>query len=54
MDLKKFFELNKMRNTLNEGGEARQVLLKNAKFEKEVKMRDLITKIRDQILAEGY
>ena len=43
-----------MRNTLNEGGEARQVLLKNAKFEKEVKMRDLITKIRDQILAEGY
>ena len=54
MDIKKFYELNKMRNAWNEGGDARRELLKNPKFDKEVLMRDLINKIRDQILAEGY
>ena len=54
MDIKKFCELNKMRQAWNTGGEARRELLKNPKFDKEVQMRDLINKIRDQILAEGY
>ena len=43
-----------MRKDWDEGGEAKQELLKSPKFDKEVQMKDLINKIRDQILAEGY
>ena len=38
MDAKKFFELIKMKKAWKEGGEARQKLQENPKFEKEVKM----------------
>ena len=54
MDFKQFVELNKMRHDWDEGGEAKQALLKNEKFEKEIQMRDPINKIGDQILSEGY
>ena len=54
MDVKKFWELNEMRMAWNAGGEAKIKLLKNPKFKKEVAMKELINKFRDQILAEGY
>ena len=54
MDGKKFYDLYKMRRDWGEGGEERQELLKNSKFEKEVTMRDLIRKIRDSINSDGY
>ena len=49
MDGKKFYDLYKMRRDWGEGGEERQELLKNNKFEKEVEMRDFIRNIRDSI-----
>ena len=57
MDGKKFYDLYKMRRAWGEGGEElgeRQELLKNDKFEKEVRMRDLIFKIRESICSDGY
>ena len=54
MDGKKFYDLYKMRRDWGEGGEERQELLKNNKFEREVKMRDFIRNIRDSINSDGY
>ena len=54
MDIKQFMDLNKMRQDWNKGGDERVELLKNDKFEEEVKMRKLINDIRDQILRESY
>ena len=53
-DIKKFWELNKMRKAWNEGGDAKIDMLEKEKFEKEMSMKDLIDKIRDQILEKGY
>ena len=53
-DIKKFRELQKMRKDWYEGGDARLELLKNPKFEKEIKFRDNIREIRDNIMMNGY
>ena len=55
-DIKKFWELNKMRKAWNKGGDAKIEMLEKEKkkFEKEMSMKDLIDKIRDQILEKGY
>ena len=53
-DIKKFLELQKMREDWYEGGKVRVELLKNDKFKKEINMRDQIREIRDSILANGY
>ena len=49
-DANKIWELNEQRRAWNEDGEDRQNLLKNPKFEKEVKLRNEILKIRDEIV----
>ena len=55
-DIKKFWELNKMRKAWNKGGDAKIEMLEKEKkkFEKEMSMKDLIDKIRDQISKKGY
>ena len=53
MDIKKFLELYKMREAWNEGGEAKQELLRKPIFKEELSMRDLIDKIRIQIADAG-
>ena len=49
MDIKKFWKLYKMREAWNEGGEAKQDLLKNPIFKEELSMKNLIDNIRIQI-----
>ena len=53
MDIKKFWELYKMREAWNEGGEAKQDLLKNPMFKEELSMKNLIDDIRIQIADAG-
>ena len=54
VDVKEFMELHKMRNDWYAGGERRVDLLKNPKFEKEIKLRDNIRDIRDNIMKHGF
>ena len=58
-NLKEFRELNKMRKDYqneDEQGEARKKMLEKyeKKFEKEIKMKYIIEKIRDTINRDGY
>ena len=54
-DIKKFYDLYQMRKSWKSGnyGEKEDVM-RNSMFQNEIKMRDLIIKIRDTMMIDGY
>ena len=55
MDIKKFWELNKMRETWNKGKQARREMLEeNPYFENEKSVKDVIFEIREKIVRQDY
>ena len=51
-DIKKFYDLYQMRKSWKSGD--REDVMENPMFQNEIKMRDLIIKIRDTMMIDGY
>ena len=51
-DLKNFYDLNQMRKSWKSG--AKEDVMGNPMFQNEIKLRDLIIKIRDTMMIDGY
>jgi len=54
MDINEYLKLSRMQQDWYEGGEKKQTLLGNSKFDIDVKMKTIIHQIRDKINANGY
>ena len=52
VDIKNFYELFQMRKSWKCG--AKEDVMGNSMFQNEIKMRDLIIKIRDTMMIDGY
>ena len=51
-DIRKFYDLYQMRKSWKSGD--REDVMENPMFQNEIKMRDLIIKIRDTMMIDGY
>ena len=54
IEINKFQEFYKLKNSWKTGGNAKVEVMKNSKFENEIKMRNLIIEIRDTMMSNGY
>lgn len=54
MDINEYIKLNRDWQDWHEGGEKKQTLLGNSKFDLNVKMKTIIHQIRDKMNADGY
>ena len=55
VDIRNFYELYQMRKSWKSGNyEEKENVMGNPMFRKEIKLRDLIIKIRDTMMTDGY
>ena len=55
VDIKNFYQLYQMRKSWKSGNyEEKENVMGNPMFRKEIKLRDLIIKIRDTMMTDGY